>query len=320
MNENGATAPVAADRDRREMAAEAAALLSRPQKQLASKWFYDARGATLFDRITELPEYYLTRVERELLETRATEWLAQAGTRTLVELGPGSGEKAAILLEAMPADAVSVPVDISRAYLEAFAREMNERLPDVRVVPVEGDVRELTLPDDLPRPLVVAFLGSTIGNFDTAGAQDVLRRVRRLLEPGDRLLLGADLRKDVATLEAAYNDSAGVTAEFNRNILSVLNRRLGADFDTTGFDHVARYDEGIGAVEMHLRARAPMRVHIPDAGTFAFETGETIRTEISTKYDRPTLERLLSAADLHIEHWFTDAQQRFCLLVARPAG
>ncbi len=301
------------------MAAEVRTLLSQPQKQLSPKWFYDARGAALFDRITTLPEYYLTRTERALLERDATSWLRASGARTLVELGPGSGEKAAVLLRAMTDGAVSVPVDISRTYLDAFAAEMRARVPGVRVVPLQADITSFTLPAGLPRPLVVAFLGSTIGNFDDDAARALLTRIRALLGPHDRLLLGADLRKDARTLAAAYDDAQGVTAAFNRNVLTVLNRELGADFAPAAFDHVARYDEAQGRIEMHLRARTPMRVTIPGAGVFELAAGETIRTEISMKYDRARLDALLGSAGLRIEHWFTDDAQRFALLVGAPA-
>lgn len=314
-------APTDAERaaTRRAMAEEVRVLLSQPQKQLSPKWFYDARGAALFDRITELPEYYLTRTERALLERDATSWIRATGARTLVELGPGSGEKAAVLLRAMPDGAVSVPVDISSTYLDAFAAEMRTRVPGVRVVPVEADITSFTLPSGLPRPLIVAFLGSTIGNFDDDSARALLARIRSMLEPGDRLLLGADQRKDARTLEAAYDDAEGVTAAFNRNVLTVLNRELGADFEPDEFEHVARYDETHGRIEMHLRARRAMRVTIPGAGTFDFAAGETIRTEISMKYDRARLEAMLAATGLAIEHWFTDDAQRFALLVGAPA-
>lgn len=319
MGENASPPITAADRDAevRAMAEEVGRLLSRRQKELASKWFYDARGAELFDRITRLPEYYLTRVERSLLEHQGAAWLAATGARTLVELGPGSGEKAAILLRALPDGTIAVPVDISAAYLDSFAAELREQVPAASIRPVQSDLRELRLPPDLPRPLVVAFLGSTIGNFDATAATELLERIRDVLEPDDRLLLGADLRKDTATLEVAYNDAQGVTAEFNKNILHVLNRRLGADFDPAQFDHVAVYREERGVMEMHLRARAPMHVQIPGAGTFMIAEGETIRTEISTKYDRAGLERLLSVAGLVLEHWFTDDDALFALLVAR---
>lgn len=299
------------------MAAEAKALLSRPQKELSPKWFYDARGSALFDEITRLPEYYLTRTERALLEQQVSRWLATTGARALVELGPGSGEKAAILLQALPNDVTYVPVDISATYLDAVTAELHARMPDVRVTPVMADITKVVLPRDLPEPAVIAFLGSTIGNFDALGAQRLLRRVRVVLRSSDRLLLGADLRKDAATLEAAYNDAQGVTAAFNLNILHVLNRELGADFDPAAFEHDAVYDADTGRIEMRLRALRAMRVHIPDAGTFAFAEGETIRTEISTKYDRATLESLLDAAGLALEHWFADDQARFALLVAR---
>lgn len=319
-NSGEASVPTAVsdEAQRRTMAAEVAALLSKPQKQLASKWFYDAQGAALFDEITRQPEYYLTRTECALLQGPASDWLAASGACTLVELGPGSGEKAAILLRVMPENATYVPIDISTAYLEKVGAELQDSVPGVRVVPLEADIRQLSLPADLPQPITIAFLGSTIGNFTAPAAEQLLRRVHDVMHPGDRLLLGADLRKDAVTLEAAYNDAQGVTADFNRNILHVLNREVGADFDASKFEHIAVYRAESGVVEMHLRALTPMRVTVPDAGTFQLAAGETIRTEISTKYDRATLEELLGAADLAVEHWFTDAHARYALLVARP--
>ena len=295
-------------------------LLSRPQKELSPKWFYDARGSALFDEITRLPEYYLTRTERSLLEREATAWLARSRVRAIVELGPGNGEKARILLAALPSDATYVPVDISRTYLDAIASDLQECFPEATILPVEADITSsLALPRDVPAPAVVAFLGSTLGNFDPLSAQRLLRRIAAVMRPDDWLLLGADLKKDAQTLERAYNDAAGVTAEFNSNILRVLNRELDADFDRDGFEHRAFYDADAGRVEMHLVARRDMTVTIPDAGRVAIAAGESIRTEISTKYDRPGLELLLEAAQLTLEHWFTDDEQRFSLLVARRA-
>lgn len=310
----------AAARARAAMRQEVMQLLSRPQKELSPKWFYDARGSALFDEITRLPEYYLTRTERALLEREAAAWLARSRVRTIVELGPGNGEKARILLAALPSDATYVPVDISRTYLDAIASDLQERFPEATILPVEADITSsLALPRDLPAPAVVAFLGSTLGNFDPLSAQRLLRRIAAVMRPDDWLLLGADLKKDAQTLQRAYNDAAGVTAEFNSNILRVLNRELDADFDRDGFEHRAVYDADAGRVEMHLVARRDMIVTIPDAGRVAIAAGESIRTEISTKYDRPGLELLLDAAQLTLEHWFTDDEQRFALLVARRA-
>lgn len=294
--------------------------LSRRQKELSPKYFYDARGSLLFDEITRLPEYYLTRTERGLLESHAQPWLAALTPAALVELGPGSGEKTKILLDALPAGAWYVPVDISATYLEAIAGDVGAEFPHLIVTPAQSDMSvRLLVPQDLPRPAVVAFLGSTIGNFDGPSATRLLKRVRRTMTGHDRLLIGADLRKDPAVIEAAYNDTRGVTAEFNRNMLRVLNRELGANFDLEAFEHHAFYDTDHGRIEMHLRARARQEVYIPRVGQFTIERGETIRTEISCKYDRQTIDALFTEAGLVTEDWFADEAKSYALVTGRVA-
>lgn len=306
------------EEERAHMRADVGRSLSRVQKELSPKYFYDGRGSELFSRITELPEYYLTRAERRLIETFATGWLGGIGACTLVELGPGSGDKTRRLLGALPSGAVYVPVEISPSYLEQIANELGPDFPDLRILPVRADfTRELPLPEGIGRPLVIAFLGSTIGNFDPSSAGALLRAARSALRTGDRLLLGVDMRKDRETLEAAYNDAEGVTAEFNRNILHVLNRELGADFDPPAFRHRAVYDEVTGRIEMHLVSKRAQRVEIPGVGAFDFEPGESIRTEISSKYDRETIERMLNDAGMVLERWETD-EGRYVLAVAAP--
>jgi L-histidine N-alpha-methyltransferase len=291
--------------------------LGREQKELSPKYFYDARGSELFDRITELPEYYLTRAERALLGAFAQPWLRRAGARSIVELGAGSGDKTHLLLGALPDGGVYVPVDISRSYLEQIADELRPAFPALHIVPSHADITvELPLPEEVERPLVVAFIGSTIGNFPDAMAAALLRRVHDVLEPMDRLLLGVDLRKDAATLNAAYNDSAGVTAEFNLNVLHVINRELGADFDTEAFRHHAFYDERLGRVEMHLVSLRAQTVTVPGVGEFAFTRDESIRTEISTKYDRRGVEQVLGRAGLEVGEWWEG--NGYALLTAGP--
>lgn len=296
--------------------------LNRPQKELSPKYFYDERGSALFDEITELEEYYPTRTERALLERWAPAWLRRFAPHALVELGAGSADKTRVLLDAMPATgAVYVPVDISPAYLEAVAERLGAEYPDLRVVPAEADIGvDLAVPADLPHPVLFAFLGSTIGNFAAAAAVRLLRRVTAALGRDDRFLIGVDLKKDVVVLERAYNDERGVTAAFNKNILNVLNREIGTDFDPDGFDHHAYYDQVGERIEMHLVARGRQEVHVPDRGGVVIEAGESIRTEISCKYDRARIEELFGQAGLALEEWITDDRELYALTIARRAG
>ncbi len=297
--------------------------LALPQKELSPKYFYDHRGSQLFERITELPEYYLTRAERAILAARMPALMRALRPATLVELGAGSAAKTRLILDAMRdagSAACYVPLDVSASFLAETAARLRAAYPGLRVEPVAADFTErLPLAPALPHPRLVAFLGSTIGNFTACEAVRLLSRVRAVLGPADRLLLGADLRKDPARLEAAYDDAAGVTAEFNRNLLVVLNRELDADFVPGAFGHRAVYDRAQHRIEMHLVARGPQRVRIPGAGTYTFADGETVRTEISCKYDRPALEDMLARAGLCTDRWFTDPAGDFALALAAPA-
>jgi L-histidine N-alpha-methyltransferase len=310
-----------ADGRTRVMIADVSAGLARSQKELPPKYFYDARGSALFEEITRLPEYYLTRAERALLLRSARPLVGELRPRTLVELGAGSAAKTRILLDAMRATGcgeVYVPVDVSAEFLEATAGQLRAEYPGLRVTPAIADIgHELGLPNHLPRPILFAFLGSTIGNFDEPSAHELLLRLRAAMAPFDRLLLGADLRKDHAVLEAAYNDSGGVTAAFNRNVLQVLNRELGADFHPARFAHRAFYDADQHRIEMHLVSTVDQTVRIPGVGDVRFENGESIRTEISCKYDRRAIARLLRGARLGLEHWLAKAGE-FALAVAMP--
>lgn len=311
----GAGAP-AADDGLLELHAGLTAL----QKQLSSRHFYDARGSELFEEITRLPEYYPTRAEREILDAWMPALCLQLKPRSLVELGAGGSAKARVLLDAMraagSADAY-IPVDVSASFLHAAAAELRSDYPGLRVAPLVADMtHDLPLPSRLPRPAIFAFLGSTIGNFAALAAAALLARIAGQMREDDHLLLGVDLRKEVSTIEAAYNDTMGITAEFNRNALRVVNEQFGTDFDPDAFDHRAFYSRTAQRIEMHLVSRHEQAVHVPGLGVVAFSTGETIRTEISCKYDRPAVERLLTAAGLRLEQWRTDGQGRFALALA----
>lgn len=309
---------------RERMRADVREGLGRPQKELPPTYFYDARGSRLFDEITHLPEYYLTRAEEMLLRTHAGELARAFPARTLVELGAGSARKARLLLDALHREGGSewyVPLDVSAAALAENAARLRAELPGVHVEPALGDMREtVQVPSDAPRPLLFAFLGSTVGNFPVDEAVALLGRIRAALAAGDHLLLGADLVKDRAVLEAAYNDARGVTAEFNRNVLRVLNRELGADFDVEAFEHRATYDEELRRIEMHLVASAAQRVTIPGVGVVPLARGESIRTEVSCKYDRASLERMLGAAGFAVERWMSDDAGYFALVLARTVA
>jgi len=246
--------------------------------------------------------------------------MAQLGTRTLIELGAGNAEKSRIILDAMRATGMAelyVPIDVSATFLSQTAAQLRREYPGLTVEPAIADISvELNLPRRMPRPALFAFLGGTIGNFYPPAAIRLLARVRAAMEPGDRFLMGVDLRKDIARIEAAYNDSQGVTAEFNLNVLRVLNRDLGADFDLATFEHRAFYDRTLHRIEMHLVSTDDQTVRIPDVGTVSFAGGESIRTEISCKYDRASLTEMLGSAGMRIDRWISDAAASYALVVA----
>jgi L-histidine Nalpha-methyltransferase len=315
-------------RDARErMRRDVLAGLSRPQKELSPKYFYDTRGSELFEEITRLEEYYPTRTERELLERWADPWVGELRPAALVELGAGSARKSRILLDAMRTHGCGrlyVPVDVAADFLRATARGLRSEYPGLSVVPAVADISEaITLPVTPPEPTWYALLGSTLGNFDVAPAVRLLGRLARRLRPADRFLLGADLRpgmhKSVGRLEAAYDDARGVTAAFNLNVLAVLNRELGCDFDLDCFAHRAFYDVERGRIEMHLVSLRPQLVRFPGSGLVAFRRGESLRTEISCKYDRDSVDRLLTAAGMEVARWVEDADGLFALIMARRA-
>ncbi|MGW7402549.1 L-histidine N(alpha)-methyltransferase [Streptomyces sp. NPDC054833] len=283
-------------------------------KTLPPKWFYDARGSELFDKITELPEYYPTRAEREILVARAAEIAAASRARTLIELGSGSSEKTRFLLDALTDLRTYVPVDVSESALVQAGQALVEERPAVDVHALIADfTARLTLPDT-PGPRLVAFLGGTIGNLLPAERADFLASVRGLLSPGDALLLGTDLVKNEEVLVRAYDDAAGVTAEFNKNVLAVVNRELGADFDPDAFEHVALWDAGNEWIEMRLRSRTAQTVKIPAVDlAVEFAAGEELRTEVSAKFRKEGISAELAAAGLTLTDWWTDPQNRFAL-------
>ncbi|HEY9331826.1 MAG TPA: L-histidine N(alpha)-methyltransferase [Streptomyces sp.] len=291
--------------------------LTRQPKTLPPKWFYDARGSELFEEITRLPEYYPTRAEREILIDRAAEIAAASGARTLVELGSGSSEKTRHLLDALADLHSYVPVDVSESALRGAADVLLKERPELSVHALIADfTAELSLPDT-PGPRLVAFLGGTIGNLLPAERAAFLSSVRSMLSPGDTLLLGTDLVKDEKVLVAAYDDAAGVTAAFNRNVLSVVDRELGADFAPDDFDHVARWNPQEEWIEMRLRARRALTVKIPELDLLVpFEDGEEMRTEVSAKFRKDGVREELAAAGLRLSQWWTDSAGRFALSLA----
>ncbi|MDQ0753076.1 L-histidine N-alpha-methyltransferase [Streptomyces africanus] len=288
-------------------------LTGRP-KTLPPKWFYDAHGSDLFEKITELPEYYPTRAEREILLARSGDIAAATRARTLVELGSGSSEKTRHLLDALSDLHTYVPVDVSESALTQAGQALAAERPGLDVHALIADfTAELTLPET-PGPRLVAFLGGTIGNLLPVERAAFLASVRALLAPGDALLLGTDLVKDEEVLVRAYDDAAGVTAAFNKNVLTVINRELGADFEFAAFDHVALWDAEHEWIEMRLRSRTAQTVKVPALDLAVdFAAGEELRTEVSAKFRQEGVRAELSAAGLDLAHWWTDEAGRFAL-------
>jgi L-histidine N-alpha-methyltransferase len=295
--------------------------LGADPKWLPPKWFYDARGSELFEEITRLPEYYPTRTERAILAERAAEIARLTRAKTLIELGSGSSEKTRLLLDALVAEGelgTFVPLDVSISALRGSTAQIAADYPGLRVRGIVGDfTRHL---DRLPTggARLVAFLGGTIGNLTPAERTVFLGATRAALEPGDWLLLGADLVKDRELLIPAYADAAGVTAEFNRNVLHVINRELGADFEPEAFTHVATWDPTNEWIEMRLRADRAMRVHVAELDLHLdFAVGEELRTEISAKFRRERLETELTAAGFAIRGWWTDVEDLFSVTLGQ---
>ncbi|CAM5555734.1 Histidine N-alpha-methyltransferase OS=Streptomyces fumanus OX=67302 GN=egtD PE=3 SV=1 [Streptomyces fumanus] len=288
--------------------------LTGTPKTLPPKWFYDAHGSELFERITELPEYYPTRAEREILRARAGEIAAATGAATLVELGSGSSEKTRYLLDALTGLRGYVPVDVSESALTGAGRALAAERPGLAVHALIADFTAgFTLPDT-PGPRLLAFLGGTIGNLLPAERAAFLTAVRALLAPGDTLLLGTDLVKDEEVLVRAYDDAAGVTAAFNKNVLTVIDRELDADFDPDAFEHVAVWDPGREWIEMRLRSRTAQTVKVQALDlAVEFAAGEEMRTEVSAKFREEGVRAELTAAGLEPVRWWTDGAGRFAL-------
>lgn len=320
--EERASTPPASPRD------EVLAGLRQTPRTLPPKLFYDERGAALFDAITRLDEYYLTRTELAILRGNASAIAASIGAGSvLLEYGSGEAEKVRIILDRMrgsAAPAAYVPIDVSGAQLERVAEGLRERYPEIPIIPIGADytsLRELPLPRELDAVRRVAFFpGSTIGNLHPDEARGFLERMAAVCGPDGAIILGADLRKDPAILHAAYNDSEGLTEEFNLNVLVRLNRELGATFDPESFRHYAYYNPMAGRIEMHLVSLRRQLVSV--AGEcFSFERGDTIWTESSYKYTLPGLDALAAEAGLIIDARWTDPEEMFVVvrLVARRA-
>ncbi|MBO0820512.1 MAG: L-histidine N(alpha)-methyltransferase [Nocardiopsaceae bacterium] len=309
--------------------ADVRAGLTATPKHLPPKWFYDAEGSELFEKITRLPEYYPTRAERAILRAASPAIAELSGARTLVELGSGSSEKTRLLLDALRSAGTLrtyVPVDVSESALRAAGAAIADEYPGLDVHGVVADFDGFLDRGFNARgaredrgPRLVAFLGSTIGNMLPGQRAAFLSRVRATMAPGDGFLLGTDLVKDPAVLVAAYDDPAKVTAAFNKNVLSVLNASLGADFDLHSFDHVAVWDAEAEWIEMRLRSSVDQEVAIPGVGlTVRFGAGEEMRTEVSAKFRREGVAAELAAAGLETRWWQTDSGGRFGLTLAVP--
>ncbi len=319
---NMITAPASANG---ETLAEAVAIgLSATRKHLPCRFFYDEAGSALFEKICDLPEYYATRTERTILAKHADEILAATGARSLVliELGSGSSSKTRLLIDAAlrrQRTLQYIPIDISGAFLEQSARALLETYPCLSILAIAAEYREglRSLPEpDAPRLFV--FLGGNIGNFEFDDAISLLHNLRLQMRPADRLLVGLDRVKDVRALHAAYNDSAGVTAAFNKNLLSRINRELGADFDTDRWTHAAPFIQERSRIEMWLVSDTAQEVRIGDK-QYAFAAGERIHTENSHKYTPGSFGDLSATAGLCVEHRWSDADEWFTLALLRPA-
>jgi L-histidine N-alpha-methyltransferase len=303
--------------------AELRAALDETPRRIPTRYFYDRRGSELFERITELPEYYPTRAETALLEANADEIARATGAEELVELGSGAATKTRILLDAMARAGnlrTYVPLDVSEAMVRRSAEQLAGAYPDLRVHGLVADFHHHLdhIPDGEPR--LVIFLGSTIGNLRPDEAIAFLRRIAAPMAPGDFFLLGVDLVKETTVIEAAYNDAQGLTADFNRNVLRVVNRLAGGDFAPECFAHRAFFDPVNRWIEMRLVARGTQKVRLEGLGlTLELEDGEEILTEISCKYERGQVDEMLAAGGFRLERWYAGGERRFGLALARRA-
>lgn len=305
-----------------EFLADVLAGLAAHPKSLASKYLYDARGSALFERICETPEYYLTRVELAIMRAAAREIaLALGPGLRLVEFGSGSGLKTRLLLGALDQPASYVPVEISSAALTTSCADLRREFPTLTLQPLQADfTARVTLPAP-PRELrrtAVYLAGSTLGNFDDAAAIALLEQMRHIAGAGGALLLGMDLKKDPSLLNAAYNDTAGITAQFTLNLLQRINRELDGDFDLTAFRHRACYAPAAGRIETDIVSTRRQRVHVAGRA-FDFAVDEPVRVEVSCKYDRADIERMAGAAGLHLEQMWSDEAMQFAVVLLRAA-
>jgi L-histidine N-alpha-methyltransferase len=305
-----------------QMAREVHEGLSAEQPWLPCKYFYDDRGSELFEAITRLPEYYQTRTETQLLESVANELIGAQQPSELVELGSGVGRKIRLLLDSMERQDLlrrCTFFDINENVLVESAHTLATAYPGLLVRGIVGDfLNDLALIESAEERLLV-FLAGTIGNIEPEKVPAFLETACSTLGEGSGALIGFDLVKDSDRLEAAYNDSAGVTAQFNLNILEVMNRRLDADFEIDGFEHVAFYNHDLERIEMRLQAQRPMQVTIPNASVeLELADGDDILTEISCKYTRSSCEQLLEGSGLQLQHWFTDPDDLFALALLQP--
>jgi L-histidine Nalpha-methyltransferase len=309
------------DHAERSLRQDARLGLTSSPKWLPSKWFYDARGSDLFEQITRLPEYYPTRAEASILVARAGDIAGRTGAHTLVELGSGSSEKTRLLLDALRGQGTLrqyVPLDVSESALRDAVAAMHDAYPMLEIHGVVGDFTQHLHRIPGQRPRMVVFLGGTIGNLFPHERATFLGELRATLVPGEWLLLGTDLVKDPDVLVRAYDDAAGVTARFNRNVLAVLNRELGADFDVESYEHVAIWDSENEWIEMRLRSTVGDQVTLSDlALDIVLESGQEIRTEISAKFRREGIDGELAAAGFSLDCWWTDPEGRFALSLAR---
>lgn len=297
--------------------------LTAPQRWMPCKYFYDARGSAIFEEISRLPEYYPTRAELSILRTNAPEIMTTLAHKDIIELGSGATAKIRILLDAAGRrhrrTMRYIPVDISESAIKAACRDLLAPYPELQVLGIVADFTHQLDAVPVERPLIICFLGGTIGNMDPEDGILFLEHIARHLKPGDSVLVGFDLVKDRSVMETAYNDSQGVTASFNKNMLRVLNHQLKANFDERDFDHLAFFNESESRIEMHLVANRDVWVDIPTIGLgIAMKKGETIHTENSRKFTYASVDNMANRAGLHIQQWYSDSDDWFSVALMAP--